>query len=104
MNQVLELTAANPFVLLLSTLFYGIWTISGIVLLVKLGAGEYRYRSSEHIQAHRLACESLGIGVGGLALFVLARHLQLHMVWPAIGSVVTFWLGLEFHRKWKRGS
>jgi hypothetical protein len=103
MNEVLSLTAANPLVLLLSTVFYGVWISHGIALVVKLGAGEYKYRSDEHIQAHRLACESLGIGIGGFALFVLATQFQLHMVWPAIGSMITFWLGLQIHLKWKRG-
>jgi hypothetical protein len=95
MNE-LELTTANPFVILLCLVFYGWWTIVGLRSLFQLTCGKYPRESIEYIEAHRLMCEALALGIGSL-LLVLNAQFKLHLLWLGVASIFFFWCGLRFH-------
>ncbi len=103
MELFLRMTANHPYVIIASTVFYVVWIVGGISCLLEFERTKGKENEkAAHVAAHRLMCESLGLGLGGLALFAVANHFKVHMLWPAAGSIVTFWLGLELHLAWKK--
>ena len=101
MEAIYGVTTDKPFVFLLSLFFYGWWTFVGLWNLGKLIRGRYSAQSTEYVKSHRMMCESLAFGVGGLVLLVLSATLGLHLMWLGVASVVLFWCGLEAHLAWK---